>query len=361
MRTTHAASFCAALVALTALRGAADAQTRAPAPDAIRLSEFIFEDPPCSSAHASTIVETPSGRLLAAWFGGSAEGRPDVRIWRALKQPGEPWDPPVPMTDTLHMPTWNPVLFQDRGRTWLFFKVGPSPREWVGAYRVSEDEGETWGEVAYLPAGLTGPVRVKPIELSDGTWLAGTSVEAGYNSDTLRFAPFKSWAGWVERSTDRGVTWTRHGPITMPGEPFGVIQPALWEDSPGEVRMLLRSTDRIGRIVESSSHDGGVTWEAGRATLLPNPNSGIDLVRVTDGRLVLVYNHLASGRDTIHLAVSTDAGATWSAPLVLEGGRGELSYPAVIQSADGFVHVTYTWRRSRIRHLVVDPSRLAAP
>jgi hypothetical protein len=213
--------------------------------------------------------------------------------------------------------------------------------------------------VTYLPAGLTGPVRTKPIRLSDGTWLAGTSVEAGYRVDTPAVAPYKSWACWVERSTDRGVTWTRHGPITVPGEPFGVIQPTLWDTHGGEVRMLMRSTELIGRIVASSSRDGGLTWNPGRPTLLPNPNSGIDVVRMKDGRLVLVYNHLLHGRDSLHIAVSTDEGNTWSNPLLLEGGEGEFSYPAVIQSADDLLHITYTWKRTHIRHVVIDPFKLA--
>jgi len=338
----------------------ADVAARTPTPvDApIRRHEFIFTEAPFASAHASTIVETPSQTLMAAWFGGTAEGRPDVRIWLSRQLPGQPWSPPVPVTDSLNMPAWNPVLFQDDRRTWLFFKIGPSPREWVGAYRTSEDDGATWSPATYLPAGLTGPARTKPIRLSDGTWLAGTSVEAGYESDIPAFAPYKSWAGWVERSTDRGVTWTRHGPITVPGEPFGVIQPALWERSGGDVRMLMRSTDRIGRIVASSSRDRGLTWDPARPTQLPNPNAGIDVVRLRDGRLVLVYNHLVSGRDALHLAVSSDEGETWSTPLVLQRGQGEYSYPAVIQTADGLVHVTYTWRRTHIRHIVLDPDSL---
>ena len=334
------------------------AQTPAATDGFIQQREFVYAEAPFRSAHASTIVETPSRKLMTAWFGGTAEGNPDVRIWLSGKRSGQPWSPPIPMTDTLGIPAWNPVLFQDGARTWLFFKVGPSPREWVGAYRTSEDEGLTWSPVIYLPAGLSGPVRTKPIKLSDGTWLAGTSVEAGYRLDTPAVAPYKSWAGWVERSTDRGVTWTKYGPITVAGEPFGVIQPALWETASGEVRMLMRSTERIGRLVASSSRDGGLTWDSGRPTLLPNPNSGIDVVRMKDGRLVLIYNHLLHGRDSLHLAVSTDEGDTWSPPLLLEGGQGEFSYPAVIQSADGLLHITYTWRRTHIRHLVVDPLSL---
>jgi predicted neuraminidase len=334
------------------------AQVSVPAADYILVQEFIYADAPFQSAHASTIVETPSQTLISAWFGGTAEGSPDVRIWLSRKPPGESWTSPVPVSDTLNMPAWNPVLFQDGERTWLYYKVGPSPREWVGAYCTSDDEGVTWSATVFLPAGLTGPVRTKSIQLSDGAWLAGTSVEAGYRFDIPAAAPYKSWACWVERSTDGGVTWTRHGPIIVPGEPFGVIQPALWETSDGEVRMLMRSTDRIGRLVASSSRDGGLTWDAGRPTEIPNPNAGIDVVRLQDGRLVLICNHVPYGRDTLHLVISTDEGDTWGDPVVLESGQGEFSYPAVIQSADGLLHITYTWRRTHIRHLVVDSRKL---
>lgn len=334
------------------------AQPAASAGSIVREHEFIYLEAPFPAAHASTITETQSRVLLAAWFGGTAEGRADVRIWISRKVPGAHWSPPTPVSDSLNMPAWNPVLFQDNRRTWLFFKIGPSPREWVGAYRTSDDEGLTWSPTVYMPAGLTGPVRTKPIHLSGGAWLAGTSVEAGYESDIPASAPYKSWTCWVERSADPGGAWTRHGPITVHGEPFGVIQPTLWETSTGEVRMLMRSTDRIGRIVASASRDGGLTWDPARPTQLPNPNSGIDAVRLNDGRVVLVYNHLVRGRDSLHLTVSTDEGETWSPPLLLNGGYGEYSYPAVIQSSDGMLHITYTWRRTHIRHLVIDGRRL---
>jgi predicted neuraminidase len=146
--------------------------------------------------------------------------------------------------------------------------------------------------------------------------------------------------------------------VAVPGEPFGVIQPTLWQSGGAEIRMLMRSTNRIGRIVASSSGDGGRSWSPAVPTNLPNPNAGIDVVRLNDGRLILVYNHMTEGRNALHLAVSDDDGITWGQPRLLEDGPGEYSYPAVIQSADGLVHVTYTWRRTRIRHVVIDPARI---
>ena len=94
-----------------------------------------------------------------------------------------------------------------------------------------------------------------------------------------------------------------------------------------------------------------------RATVLPNPNSGTDAVTLEDGRHLLVYNHTPKGRTPLNVAVSDD-GKAWKAGPVLEAEPGEYSYPAVIQASDGLVHVTYTWRRRRIKHVVLDPTKL---
>ena len=93
------------------------------------------------------------------------------------------------------------------------------------------------------------------------------------------------------------------------------------------------------------------------ATTLPNPSAGIDALRLADGRFLLVYNPTPSSRSRLELAVSRD-GKSWRSVATLENGAGEYSYPALIQSGDGRVHVTYTWRRERIKHVVLDPARL---
>jgi predicted neuraminidase len=169
--------------------------------------------------------------------------------------------------------------------------------------------------------------------------------------------------GWVvhfEITRDAGRTWERIGPIHAKTE-FNAIQPTILRHTDGRLQALCRSKE--SHITASSSTDGGRTWSRMTAASLPNPNSGIDAVTLTDGRHLLVYNHTLRnagtprGRALLNVAVSDD-GDQWQAALVLENEPGEFSYPAVIQSADGLVHITYTWKRTRVRHVVVDPARL---
>jgi predicted neuraminidase len=166
----------------------------------------------------------------------------------------------------------------------------------------------------------------------------------------------------MELTDDLGRTWTRIGPLGQPPD-SGAIQPTLLTHRDGQLQILCRS--QRGPVVESWSSDGGRTWSDLSPTVLPNPNAGLDGVTLADGRHLLVYNHASSPpgswggpRSPLNVAVSED-GRTWKAALVLEDESGqEFSYPAVIQGADGRVHITYTWKRQRLRHIVVDPSML---
>jgi predicted neuraminidase len=317
---------------------------------AVLSSEFVFERAPFLSAHASTLVETREG-LLAAWFGGSDEGQPDVSIWTARHE-GSRWHAPEPVADGrqpdgTRFPCWNPVLFQpSSGPLLLFYKMGPSPREWWGLVRTSDDGGRTWSEAARLPDGILGPIRAKPVELPDGTLVAGSSTEH---------------AGWVvhmerARLGARGAPseWSKTGPLND-AKVFEAIQPTILVHSPARLQILCRSRQRV--VTEAWSEDAGRTWSAMAATALPNPSAGIDALRLADGRFLLVYNPTPSGRSRLEVASSRD-GKSWRRAAVLEDGPGEYSYPAIVQSRDGRVHVTYTWRRERIKHVVLDPTAI---
>jgi len=153
------------------------AQDDKPTPNpALVRAEFIFETAPFRSAHASTIVDTRGG-LVVAWFGGTKEGAPDVGIW-VSREVGGKWTPPVEVAtgaeaDGTRHPCWNPVLFEMPDRTLtLFYKVGPSPQTWWGMFRTSQDGGRSWSDARRLPDGILGPIKNKPVRLSDGTILS---------------------------------------------------------------------------------------------------------------------------------------------------------------------------------------------
>ncbi len=326
--------------------------------------EFIFplDDRPTPQCHASTIEATTSG-LVAAWFGGSHEKNPDVGIWVSRKEPEGEWLPAVEVangiqSDTLRYPCWNPVLFQpDPGPLMLFYKVGPSPREWWGMLIRSEDGGKTWSEPENLGEGplgpLIGPVKNKPVQLADGAILCPSSTETKKGGEDF-------WKVHFEKSSGPGEPWEVIGPINE-GREFDAIQPSILTYPDGRMQVLCRTRQNV--IAQSWSEDGGHTWSEMAATPLPNPNSGTDAVTLQDGRQLLVYNHTVrgkkfpAGRSMLNLAVSAD-GQNWHPVMTLERQEGEYSYPAVIQSPDGLVHITYTYQRKAIKYVLLKPDQL---
>ena len=316
-------------------------------------AEFIYDHAPFPACHASTIAETQDG-LVVAFFGGTREGAADVGIW-AARHAVSRWSDVEEVANGLadegqRYPCWNPVLFQPTsGPLLLFYKVGPNCSDWWGMVTRSTDGGQTWSPPEKLPAGVWGPIKNKPIELPDGSLLCPSSSE------------HDGWRVHLEYTPDLGRTWRTSGGLND-GQQFAAIQPTLLTYPSGRMQMLCRS--RQGFITTCWSEDGGQAWSPMQATCLPNPNSGIDAVSLRDGRVLLVYNHSCVGegqwggpRSPLNVAISED-GVAWQGALVLEDGPGEYSYPAVIQTADNQVHVTYTWRRERIRHVVIDPDRL---
>jgi predicted neuraminidase len=320
--------------------------------------EFLFTKAPFKECHAATLAETSRG-LVAAWFGGKKEGAPDVAIWTSYND-GKGWTSPSKAADGVQYrgldgehrwPCWNPVLYQPPGDAplKLFFKTGPNPSKWWGEEMISPDRGRSFRDRRRLPEGIYGPVRNKPVLLKGGILLSGSSTEND------------GWKVHFEFSDDLGQTWGRTGAIND-GREFNAIQPTILTLTNGALRALCRSKE--GFVVASDSTDGGKTWSAMKATNLPNPNSGIDAVSLRDGRHLLVYNHTSRdegtwrGRSMLNVAVSED-GEKWVQILVLEQTvKAEFSYPAVIQTDDGLVHIVYTWKRERIKHVTLDPAKL---
>lgn len=309
--------------------------------------DYVFgDDRPFPECHASTVVQAVNGDLICAWFGGTKEKDPDVGVWYS-RFSGGVWTQPTRAAKVNETAHWNPVLFRDaEGVVYLFFKVGPEIPFWQTYWMRTENAGLTWSEPLELVAGDKGgrgPVKNKPIILANGAWLAPASTE------------HQGWKPFADISTDRGQTWTRSDDWRIDRSVLkgkGAIQPSFWESAPGTVHALLRSA--AGRAWRADSEDGGRTWSEVRATDIPNNNSGLDVLLLEDGRLLMVYNPISKNwgpRTPLDLAVSTDNGHTWASIAHLEDdpeGKGEFSYPAIVRTEDG-VAITYTWRRERIR------------
>jgi predicted neuraminidase len=331
--------------------------TGAPAGASVRpdgmTTEFIFQSAPTPSCHASTIVETAQGGLVAAWFGGTREQSPDVGIWVSRREK-KAWTAPVEVANGIQadgprLPCWNPVLFQPKsGPLMLFYKVGPSPSTWWGMLRTSQDGGKTWSEARRLPKGILGPIKNKPLQLASGDLVCPSSVESKLG-----------WRLRFERTSDLGKTWTSVAPAAAPdGKEIDAIQPSILVHPGSRLQAIGRT--KSGQVFQTCSTDGGKSWTPLTLTGLPNPNSGTDAVTLRDGRHLLVYNHTMVGRGVLDVAVSRD-GKAWHNVVSLENdsrAKSEYSYPACIQTRDGMVHITYTWKRQRIKHVVLDPATL---
>ncbi len=320
---------------------------------AIILEEFVFDPPPSPECHASTIVETPKG-LVVAWFGGTYERHKDVEILLSRKI-SDKWTTPISVANGVQKngeryPCWNPVLFQiPEGRLILFYKVGPNPREWWGVFKTSDDNGKSWSDATKLPKGILGPIKNKPILLNSRRLISPSSTE------------HDGWRVHFEISEDLGETWKIIYPFENI-EKFNVIQPTILTYHNNKLQILCRSKE--DQIITSWSEDDGITWSPLKNTSLPNPNSGIDAVTLNSELQLIVYNHSkktvgkwGGPRTPLNVAVSQD-GENWNKVLTLEDGEGEYSYPAIIQSKDGLVHITYTWKRLKIKYVVVDPKKL---
>ena len=316
--------------------------------------ELIFEaGRHFRNCHASTVLPLEDGTVLVAYFAGTAEGNPDVGIWLSRRVNGE-WKPPVQIAKTEMKPHWNPVLFKIPEGIRIVYKVGDSVSTWKSRTMVSWDQGETWSEEVLYPGpnDACGPVRSKPLLMSNGRLLAPNSDEQG-----------GEWLPRVDVSDDYGrhfdllskVPINRTNPDEtdyIEGE--GAIQPALWESVPGHIHMLLRTSG--GYIFRSDSTDWGKTWCRAYNAKLPNNNSGIEIVS-HGSNLYLILNPVSgnwSARTPLVIYKSTDNGETFYhyrtlASRVLDDNNfiAEFSYPSAAVINDT-LYITYTYMRRQI-------------
>ena len=307
-------------------------------------STKVFEEGFINEVHASTILKTGENEFLCAFFGGTKEGKDDVKIWTSHFSDGK-WSLPVIVAEGIDEPCWNPVLFRYDDKIMLFYKIGKPIPAWRTMLMESTDNGATWSEPQELvkgDIGGRGPVKNKPILLLDGRICAPASIETEL-----------TWDCFTDISSDGGKTWERSEfvPINhLLTHGKGIIQPTLWEND-GKIFMLMRST--MSRVMKSESSDGGKTWSEATETELPNNNSGIDCVKLADGRIVLIYNPIPKNwgdRNIIGISVSDDNGESWTPCDIVEKDddeEAEFSYPAIICD-DKYVYTTYTHYRKNV-------------
>jgi hypothetical protein len=279
-------------------------------------------------------------------------GAPDVGIWMSRRGTGG-WTPPIEMatgteSDGTRHPCWNPVLFEMAGGALtLFYKVGPSPQRWWGMVKVSRDRGRTWSDARWLPDGILGPIRTNRCgSLTDPARAEQHRVTRAPERVARAFRAHSRRRNDVDG--DRTAVVCGREPDRR--DPAEHSASRSWTTAGRRPHALW---PRLRHLVERRR----TNVDSADARRPAKSRSGIDAVTLRDGRHLIVYNHTERGRSPLNVSLSRD-GTTWEAALVLEHEPGEFSYPAVIQTSDGRVHITYTWKRQRVKHLTIDPARL---
>jgi len=354
---------------------------------------FPFQD---KHVHSSSIIELPNGDLMTCWFEGSGERNAnDVQVKGArLKKGNTKWSQPFLMADTPGQPDCNPVLFVDKEKKLILYWVVVQANRWENSilkYRSSTDYLKNgtpkwdWQDVILLKPGDEFPETIKTkfssMKSRDLAW-----AEYAPQYETMVYDAAKDKkkreTGWMTRihptvlpggrillplysdgynlsliaiSDDGGKSWKPSKPIVG----YGNIQPSIVQKKDGSLVAFMRDNgDSPGKILKSISMDDGYTWTAAEKTDIPNPGTSVDAIKLKNGNWVMVYNDLEDGRYSVAVSLSDDEGQTWKWTKRLERDetkKGSFSYPSVIQTKDGLVHVTYSYRigenKKTIKHL----------
>ncbi len=390
-------------VAVTTVAAAAyahDAQVRPALTDADRQEAFVPTD--CVQNHAANLHALANGDLLCVWFGGTQEGIPDVSIYMSRLAAGSGiWSTPQKLSNDQTRSEQNPVLFTaPDGRLWLTYTAQLSGHQNTALVRrrISADGGRSWGPIETLFDRPGTFVRQPIVVAPDGAWICPVFL--------CRTEPGQRWVGnndisAVMVSDDHGTTWQEH---EVPHS-IGCVHMNVQVLQDGSLLALFRS--RWADFVYLSRSQDGRHWSAPQPAALPNNNSSIQFVVLHNGHLALVFNesdasHSSERRASLYddiedsedngelrdqdasvqgtaywgaprapmsLAISDDGGQTWTRRRNLEIGDGycmtnnsadqrnrEYSYPSIVQTADGALHVAFTYFRQRIKYVRVDES-----
>ena len=323
-------------------------------------------DPGGPYKHPAAIEELANGDLYIVFYGGEGEYEGDTAVYGSrLAKGATAWTPPKPIADTPGRSDGNGVIWQEPGgATWLFYVVryGDTWSDSVIKYKVSSDQGQTWSDSDVLTFERGMMVRSQPIQLPDGDVLLPIYHETGNDKEVVGAESASLFARYDKQAKSWSFTDEIHSRL-------GNIQPSVVALDADRLLAFCRrgggyGTVPDGYMVQTESHDGGRTWSPGVDTKFPNPNSAIDLIRLVNGHLALIYNDSFEGeRMPLTMRISTDDGKTWPAVRNLVNEPGDdAAYPFIIQTADGRIHGVYTSReRSVVNHFVLEEADIANP
>lgn len=363
-------------------------------------SEFVF---PLNERHnhAPGIVEFANGDLLVSWYRGSGERQADdVAVYGAWKRSGQSeWSEPFVMADQPGFPDCNTCMHLDeRNRLWLFWPtiIANSWESCLTRYRYADDVSAD-GPPRWQGEGL---VLLKPDDFGQqADRVISQLIEQQFPQplpERLERAlesaraklPQKLYQrlGWQPRckptvlpsgrillplytdtfsvsimaiSDDQGATWFASQPLLG----FGNIQPAVLRRDDGTLIAYMRNNGPGGRTLVSQSVDEGISWSVAESSDVPNAGSGLDGVRLKDGRWVLIANDIPEGRNRLSLLMSDDEGRSWKWRLALEDqASGSYHYPAIIQGRDGKLQVVYSYfveGGKTMKYVKLDPDQIA--
>lgn len=368
---------------------------------AIQSSTLIFPIQE-KHVHASSIVALPNGDFLCVWFNGSGERTSDdVKLMGARLEKGKTaWSEPFLMADTPNIPDCNPVLFLNHEKKLFLVWIAVQANKWeqsILRFRTSTDYQKSgppiwnWQDNILLKPddSFAKEVAQKLKETPPST--AGWAGYAPKYDESIIAASSdltKRSFGWMTRikplilpnkrivlplysdgfnmsimaiSDDDGSTWRPSLPLVGRGP----IQPAIIQKKNGNLFALMRdSGDDPARVHASESIDNGESWQVSSKTSIPNTAS-VELLVLQDGRWAFVGNDIDDGRYRIGLFLSDDEGKTWKWKTYLEKvepNKGSFSYPSLIQTTDGLLHITYSFHlekdKKSIKYLVVNPQKI---
>jgi predicted neuraminidase len=333
-------------------------------PDGFEIEARTASSGATPSVHSATAVAIEGGKILALWYGGSREGAKDVAILKAVFDPESgSWSEEERVTTREETSSdlgryvkklGNPVVARDAtGRLWLFY-VSVSAGGWSGSavnFRISDDGGSTWGRARRLVTSpflnLSTLVRGPAVLCQDGSlWLPVYHEFIGKFGELLRLSPGGKVLDKIRLSRGRSSLQ----PVVVPFGPRDAIA------------LLRRSGSSPPRILSAETGDGGLTWTELRPTPLPNPDAAVAALALGGvGPLLVAYNDSETGRSSLELAASLDRGRSFRVlrsldPLPGTEPGAELSYPWLLESSNGDLHLLYSWNRRRILHVRL-PSR----